>query len=75
MCREKENTIASRTITTNEDMRTSSNLSSRILKREISMIINQESQTLGNIKKDVEKMILNIEEVRLKFKIRKIKIE
>ena len=74
MCREEEeeeeNTIASRT-TTNQDMRMRSNLSDRILNRDII----RESQILGNIKKEVEKMILSIKEERLKFIIRKIKIE
>ena len=71
MCREEEeNTIASRT-TTNQNIRMSSNLSDRILNRDII----RESQILGNIKKEVEKMILNIKEERLKFIIRKIKIE
>ena len=71
MCREEEeNIIVSRT-TTNQDMRMSSNLSDRILNRDII----RESQILGIIKKEVEKMILHIKEERLKFIIRKIKIE
>ena len=72
---EEENTIASRT-TTNQDMIMSSNLSDRILNQDIIIIIIiKESQILRNIKKEVEKMILNIKEVLSKFIAREIKIE